>query len=68
MTVAFWIKSSVTGTAVVELADDDNTRHICKTFTVDSADTWEKKVLAFAGDTSGALTNDTGRSFRINIR
>ena len=67
MTVAFWIKSTVTGTAVVELADDDNTRHICKTFTVDSADTWEKKVLAFAGDTSGTLSNDTGRSFRINI-
>lgn len=67
MTVAFWIKSSVTGTAVVELADDDNSRHICKTFTVDSANTWEKKVLAFAGDTSGALNNDSGRSFRINI-
>ena len=67
MTVAFWIKSTVTGTAVVELADDDNTRHICKTFTVDSADTWEKKVLAFAGDTSGTLSNDTGRIFRINI-
>ena len=31
MTVAFWIKSSVTGTAVVELADDDNTRPVSYT-------------------------------------
>ncbi len=67
MTVAFWIKSTVTGTAIVELADDDNTRHIAKTFTVASANTWEKKVLSFAADTTGTLNNDNGRSFRINI-
>jgi hypothetical protein len=63
VTVSFWVKTNKTGTYVLELRDADNVRIICKTYTVDSANTWEKKVLSFAGDTTGTLTNDENLSF-----
>ena len=63
VTVSFWVKTNKTGTYVLELRDADNVRIICKTYTVDSANTWEKKVLSFAGDTTGALDNDRNLSF-----
>ena len=66
ITVAFWVKSTVTGTYILELQDSDNIRNISKTYTISSADTWEKKVVNFDGDTTGALGNDNGNSFEIN--
>jgi hypothetical protein len=63
VTVAFWVKSAKTGTYILELRDADNVRIICKAYTIDSANTWEKKVLSFAGDTTGVLDNDNALSF-----
>jgi hypothetical protein len=65
VTVSFWTKSNKTGTYTFELDDNDNNRSISKTYTVDSADTWEKKTLTFAGDTTGTLDNDNGESLRF---
>tara|TARA_B100001059_G_C17819395_1_gene577324 strand:+ start:763 stop:2271 length:1509 start_codon:yes stop_codon:yes gene_type:complete len=67
VTVSFWIKATVTGTYIAELFDVDNSRQISQAYTVSSANTWEKKVLSFAGDTSGALGDDNGSSFAINF-
>ena len=67
ITVAFWIKSNKTGTLISEIYDYDNTRQISKAFTISSADTWEKKVLTFAGDTTGALGNDNAASLSFGI-
>ena len=64
-TLSFWVKSNTTGTYVLELFDNDNSRHAAKTYTIDSADTWEKKILTFAGDTTGALGNDANRSMDV---
>ena len=50
-----------------DLYDEDNTRHIAKSYTISSADTWEKKTLTFAGDTSGALNNDNGSSLTLDF-
>lgn len=61
-TLSFWVKSNKTGTYTVEFYDYDNTRNIAKTYTIDSANTWEKKTLTYVGDTSGALTNDNALS------
>ena len=57
VTVSFYVKSNKTGTYVLEIYDGMNTRHIAKTYTINSANTWEYKTLTFAGDTSGTLTN-----------
>lgn len=67
VTVAFWIKSNKTGTVISEIYDYDNTRQISKAFTISSADTWEKKVLSFPGDTTGALDNDNAASLSFGI-
>jgi len=66
ITLSFWIKSNKTGTYIIELIDQDNSRHICQSYTIDTASTWEKKTLTFEGDTSGVLDNDNAESLRVN--
>ena len=67
LTLSFWVKSNKTGTYIAELRDFDNTRSICKAYTISSASTWEKKTLTFAGDTTGTLDNDNGASFYLQL-
>jgi len=62
LTLSFWVKSNKTGTYIAELVDNDNARQISKSYTISSADTWEKKTLTFAGDTTGAFDNDNAAS------
>ena len=64
-TLAFWVKSTTTGTGQVNLSDMDNTRQCSATYTISSADTWEHKILNFAADTTGAFGDDNGESLRI---
>ena len=66
LTLSFWVSSPKTGTHIVELFDSDNTRQISKSYTVSSANTWEKKTITFEGDTSGALNNDNNLSLQIS--
>ena len=67
LTLSFWVKSNKTGTYIAEIYDVDNSRHIGKSYTVDSASTWEKKTITFAGDTTGTLNNDNGDSFHFSF-
>ena len=60
--VSFWVKSPKTGTHIVQLQDQDNSRNVSKAYTVSSANTWEKKELIFPADTTGAFGNDNGGS------
>jgi len=62
VTVQFWVKSTKTGTYIIELYDLDNTRQVSKAYTVSSADTWEYKTVTFPADTSGAMDNNNARS------
>ena len=65
VTFSFWVRSNKTGTYTLEMYDNDNTRQISKTYTISSADTWEKKTVNFAGDTTGAFDNDNASSLTI---
>jgi hypothetical protein len=65
LTLSFWVKSNKTGTYIINIFDDDNTRIICKSYTISSASTWEKKELTFDGDTTGTLDNDNASSLRV---
>jgi hypothetical protein len=67
LTLSFWFKSSLTGTYIAELYDKDNERTISKSYTVNTADTWEKKTVTFEGDTTGTFDNDTGRSMDLTF-
>ena len=66
-TLSFWVKSNKTGTYTIDLFDNDNTRQISKTYTINSASTWEKKTITFEGDTSSAFDNDNARSLDFNF-
>ena len=66
--LSFYVKTvSVTGTFVVELIDSVNTRHCCKSYTVSSADSWQKVELIFPADTTGAITSDNAGRFEMNF-
>ena len=62
LTLSFWVKSTKTGTFIAELYDANNTRQISKSYTVSVSNTWEFKTVTYAGDTTGAFTNDNGLS------
>lgn len=68
ITLSFWVKSSVTGTYAVSIFKSDQTlRLLNKTYTVDAADTWEKKEIIIAGDTAGGgIDNDNGAGFQFD--
>ena len=64
-TLSFWVKSNKTGTYIAELLDFDNSRQISQSYTISSANTWEKKTITYAGDTSGAFDNDNAQSLMV---
>ena len=62
ITLSFWVRSSLTGTFGGSLRNSDASRSYPFTYTISSANTWEQKSVAIAGDTSGtwSSTNTTG--------
>jgi hypothetical protein len=66
-TLSFWVKSNKTGTYTAEFFISDDTRSISNTFTINSADTWEKKTITVVGDTVGVIDNDNGLGMLIKI-
>jgi len=64
-TLSFHVRSNKTGTYQVNIEDNDNIRIVGSTYTISSANTWEKKEITFVADTTGAFANDTGDSLAI---
>ena len=67
LALSFWARSSVASTYTVEVYDSDNTRAISKSYTIDTADTWEYKTIVVDGDTSGSLNNDANKSLTLSF-
>tara|TARA_R100000234_G_scaffold115077_1_gene90727 strand:+ start:381 stop:1472 length:1092 start_codon:yes stop_codon:yes gene_type:complete len=65
MTISFYVKGNASATYAVQLLDKDNDRTFAKTFSVTTD--WSRVSLTFAGDTTGAFTDDNGESLRLNI-
>jgi len=65
VTLSFYVRSSKTGTYICEIFDNDNSRSISKSYTISSADTWERKTITFSGDTTGTLGNDNASSLEM---
>ena len=66
-TLSFWVKSNKTGTYTVEWRDSNNNRHICASYIISSADTWEKKTITFAGDTVSPFVYDNSSCGNISF-
>jgi hypothetical protein len=67
VTASFYVKSNKTGTYVLELRQPDSGRLYNKTYTIDAANTWERKTLTFPGDVSGTINNDNGAGLAMNF-
>ena len=67
LTLSFWVKATKTGTNIVVLYQDDGNDFIAKSYTVDSADTWEYKTITFSGNTLASITNDNTRGLIVQF-
>ena len=65
-TLSFYVKSNKTGAYSVNIGQNDNSyKQANLLYTINSADTWERKSLTFTGDTSGVINDDNGYGFEI---
>jgi hypothetical protein len=67
VTLSFWVKSNKTGTGQVNLRDYDNDKLLGGTYTINSSNTWEKKIITYIGNTSDTLDNDNAVSLALEF-
>ena len=69
ITVSFWAKSALTGTYCYSIRNNALDRAYIKEFTIDTANTWEKKTITIEGDTTGTwlTTNGIGQIHQISL-
>ena len=66
LTLSFWVKSNTTGTAGITFNKHDATAYyITRTYTINAADTWEKKTVTIPGLTASGIANDNGIGLNI---
>jgi hypothetical protein len=58
VTISFWVKSSLTGSHGAALNNGNDDRSYPFAYTISVANTWEKKTVTIAGDTSGTWDTD----------
>jgi hypothetical protein len=63
-TFSFWVRSSKTGTYNCEITHIDGSVFNSIQYTIDTADTWERKTLTFDGYQTTAIANDNTEGFR----
>ena len=71
LTMSFYVRSSVTGNYVGNIIQIDSrpsqNRAFVFNYTINSANTWEKKTISILADASGVIDNDNNNSFEINF-
>ena len=65
ITISFYVKSSITGTHGGAVGNGSDNRAYPFTYTISSADTWERKSITIAGDTAGTWATNNARSLQI---
>ena len=66
ITVSFYVKSSLTGTFAMAISNQAYNRRQVQEYTINSANTWERKSLTFAGDTGGTWLTTNGVGMRVH--
>jgi len=67
LTLSFWVKSNKTGNASFEMEQNDNSnKQLSFQYTINSANTWEKKTISIPADTAGVINNDNGIGLQLN--
>ena len=65
VTISFHVRSKQTGTYALNLFLDDDSVQFTKTYTISSADTFEKKTITFPANTSAVIEDDTGKGIEF---
>ena len=67
-TLSFYVRSNLTGTFAVTIQKPDNSARLAvRNYTISSANTWQKVIITFVGDTSGGgIDFNTDSGFIIN--
>ena len=67
LTLSFYVKSPKTGVHICELYHlaSGGSKTQSQSYTVNSANTWEKKTITFSGDTATALDNDSNYTIAV---
>jgi hypothetical protein len=68
--ISFWVRSSIVGTYSFALFNASNTRTFVSTYTINTINTWEKKIVyVSAGETTGTwnASNDLGTSVWFDL-
>ena len=63
-TLSFYVKTTKTGTYIVNLTDSDNSRECSASYTVSNTN-WNRYTISFPADTTGAFDNDNNVSLRV---
>jgi hypothetical protein len=70
ITLSFWVRSSLTGTFGGNIRNETSNYCYPFSYTISSANTWEKKTVTIAGATAGTwvgATNAVGMSVAFNL-
>lgn len=69
ITISFWVRSSITGTfgGAVRNKIAGADRSYPFSYSISASNTWEKKTITVAGDTSGTWTTDNSCSITVCI-
>jgi len=67
VTLSFWVRSSLTGTFGASIYNGIGNRSYPFTYTISVANTWEKKTVTIAGDTTGTWATTNSGSLTVNF-
>lgn len=69
ITVSFWVKSTLTGTYCYSIRNNAQDRSYVEDFTVNAANTWEKKTFTIQGEQTGTwlTTNGIGQIHQLSV-
>jgi hypothetical protein len=67
ITLSFWVRSSLTGTFGGSLTNSAQNRSYPFTYTISSANTWEKETITITGDTSGTWLTTSGIGIKVYL-
>jgi hypothetical protein len=65
ITISFYVKSSITGTHGGAVGNGSDNRAYPFTYTISDANTWERKTITVAGDTTGTWAVTNARSLQV---
>ena len=67
VTLSFYVKSSLTGVHACGIRNNPYNRGNTQTYTINNANTWERKTVTFTGDTSGSWNVDINAGLKLNF-